>query len=73
LLETLADGTTKETPLPSALTPVHTDSVLQAADPVRALTDWLAFEKRGENDDRTLCLATASAFGSAFASSRPTA
>jgi hypothetical protein len=31
--------------------------VLGAADPVHALAEWLAFEKRGENDDRTLCLA----------------
>lgn len=31
--------------------------VLHAADPVHALMDWLAFEKRGENDDRTLFVA----------------
>ncbi|WP_145979034.1 PP2C family serine/threonine-protein phosphatase [Gemmatimonas phototrophica] len=61
LVATLANGTTDTTPLPTALTPVFTDSVLQAADPVHALTEWLAFEKRGENDDRTLCMATAAA------------
>lgn len=32
--------------------------VLSAADPVQALMAWLAFEKRGENDDRTLFVAT---------------
>ncbi len=34
--------------------------VLAAADPVHALIEWLAFEKRGENDDRTLFVAWAS-------------
>ncbi len=31
--------------------------VLAAPDPVHAAVDWLTFEKRGENDDRTLLLA----------------
>ncbi len=43
--------------LPASLVPSHPASVLAAADPVHALAEWLAFEKRGENDDRTLCLA----------------
>ncbi len=43
--------------LPPSLLPSHPASVLGAADPVHALAEWLAFEKRGENDDRTLCLA----------------
>jgi hypothetical protein len=30
--------------------------VLQATDPGQALAEWLTFEKRGENDDRTLCV-----------------
>ena len=46
-----------EAALPPSLAPSHPASVLRAADPVQALADWLAFEKRGENDDRTLCLA----------------
>ncbi|WP_396206822.1 PP2C family serine/threonine-protein phosphatase [Gemmatimonas sp.] len=62
LVTTLRDGIAGETPLPTALIPVFTGSVLRAADPLHALTEWLAFEKRGENDDRTLCLATASGF-----------
>lgn len=32
-------------------------AVLHAPDPVHALMEWLAFEKRGENDDRTLFVA----------------
>jgi hypothetical protein len=32
-------------------------SVLNASDPGSALLDWLGFEKRGENDDRTLAVA----------------
>jgi hypothetical protein len=31
--------------------------VLRALDPVHATMEWLAFEKRGENDDRTLFVA----------------
>lgn len=59
LLHTLAHGhlATAADALPAALVPARQESVLQAPDPVSALSDWLAFEKRGENDDRTLCLA----------------
>ena len=32
-------------------------SVIDAADPAAALHAWLGFEKRGENDDRTLAVA----------------
>ncbi len=56
LIDTLLTGSTDETALPASLVPARTTSVLQASDPVQALADWLAFEKRGENDDRTLCL-----------------
>jgi Protein phosphatase 2C len=62
LVDTLAVGPSDRTPLPASLVPAWNASVLEAADPVHALTEWLAFEKRGENDDRTLCLATAAAF-----------
>jgi hypothetical protein len=59
-VHSLAHGTTPvdgEATLPPSLVPSHPASVLRAADPVQSLADWLAFEKRGENDDRTLCLA----------------
>ncbi|MCE2900602.1 MAG: protein phosphatase 2C domain-containing protein [Gemmatimonas sp.] len=52
----LLHGTTAETPLPAGLVPVRQAPVFDAPDPVRALSEWLAFEKRGENDDRTLCV-----------------
>lgn len=32
-------------------------AVSRAEDPVRALAEWMAFEKRGENDDRSLLFA----------------
>ncbi|QJR35603.1 PP2C family serine/threonine-protein phosphatase [Gemmatimonas groenlandica] len=38
------------------VTSSHPAPVLSASDPVHALIEWLAFEKRGENDDRTLCV-----------------
>ena len=38
------------------VTSSHRAPVLSAPDPVHALIEWLAFEKRGENDDRTLCV-----------------
>ena len=41
----------------AGVTPSVRTPVLDAADPVHALMQWLAFEKRGENDDRTLCVA----------------
>lgn len=68
LVLSLADGsdgtegaTDADRALPPSLVPSFTQSVLDAPDPVHALADWLAFEKRGENDDRTLCLAYTSA------------
>jgi hypothetical protein len=56
LFAQLADGTIDSATLPSGLTPAWRESVLHAANPVQALTHWLGFEKRGENDDRTLCV-----------------
>lgn len=40
----------------NGVTSSHRAPVLTAPDPVHALIEWLAFEKRGENDDRTLCV-----------------
>jgi hypothetical protein len=64
LVQVLAHGHVQadEGTLPSSLVPAYTGSVLGAPDPVHALAEWLAFEKRGENDDRTLCLAHTDAF-----------
>lgn len=56
LFEALTRGAPDAAVLPSGLIPAWPGSVTQAADPVHALAEWLAFEKRGENDDRTLCL-----------------
>jgi serine/threonine protein phosphatase PrpC len=56
LIDTLLAGSADETALPASLVPARTESVLRAGDPVQALAEWLAFEKRGENDDRTLCI-----------------
>lgn len=39
------------------VTAVTTTPAMGAPDPVAALGAWLGFEKRGENDDRTLCVA----------------
>jgi hypothetical protein len=73
LVQALARGTSStatagETALPASLVLAYTASVLDAADPVHALAEWLAFEKRGENDDRTLCLAYTPALGALDAS-----
>ncbi|MCO4100794.1 MAG: protein phosphatase 2C domain-containing protein [Gemmatimonas sp.] len=57
LIDTLRAGVRDDSALPASLVPSWRDGVLEAADPVHALTEWLAFEKRGENDDRTLCVA----------------
>lgn len=40
----------------AGVTSSHHAPVLGAPDDVQALGEWLAFEKRGENDDRTLCV-----------------
>jgi hypothetical protein len=59
LVQVLTHGHDAAAPasLPPALVPVFTGAVVDTADPVQSLCEWLAFEKRGENDDRTLCLA----------------
>ncbi|WP_291262568.1 PP2C family serine/threonine-protein phosphatase [Gemmatimonas sp.] len=64
LMQLLATGrhAALDAAMPASFVPAWTDSVLGAADPVHALAEWLAFEKRGENDDRTLCLAYTDAF-----------
>lgn len=56
LFAQLANGSNDSATLPSGLTPAWRESVLHATNPVQALSDWLGFEKRGENDDRTLCV-----------------
>jgi serine/threonine protein phosphatase PrpC len=52
----LVHGLTDDPPAPAGLVPAWRAPVLDAPDPVQALVEWLAFEKRGENDDRTLCV-----------------
>jgi hypothetical protein len=56
LFDVLTRGVDDAAVVPTGLLSAWRDSVTQAADPVHALSEWLAFEKRGENDDRTLCL-----------------
>lgn len=56
LFDVLQHGCADVATLPDGLQLAHSDSVTDQADPARALAEWLAFEKRGENDDRTLCL-----------------
>jgi hypothetical protein len=56
LFSQLASGSNEADVLPTGLTSAWQDRVLHASDPVQALTAWLGFEKRGENDDRTLCV-----------------
>lgn len=65
LVHGVPDDVEGEATLPPSLVPAITSSVLAAADPVHALAEWLAFEKRGENDDRTLCLAATAALDAA--------
>jgi hypothetical protein len=57
LYQQLQHGVSSEQATAAGVSPAHTTTVLNAPDPVRALVDWLSFEKRGENDDRTLCVA----------------
>lgn len=57
LMTTLATGVDNQTVLPPGVVPSWRASVLHAPDAVHAMMEWLAFEKRGENDDRTLCVA----------------
>lgn len=56
LFAQLARGSNEADALPTGLTSAWQEPVLSAPDPVQALTAWLGFEKRGENDDRTLCV-----------------
>jgi hypothetical protein len=56
LFDVLTGGSDEAAILPAGLTLSWSASVTTAADPAHALSEWLAFEKRGENDDRTLCL-----------------
>jgi hypothetical protein len=56
LFTQLLHGTPENAAVPNGYLPSWRGSVLDAADPVDALMSWLAFEKRGENDDRTLCV-----------------
>lgn len=57
LYQQLQHGVSSEHATAAGVSPAHTTTVLHAPDPVRALIEWLSFEKRGENDDRTLCVA----------------
>ena len=57
LVAQLRDGVTDANAAAAGVTQPLRGNVFRASDPVRALIDWLAFEKRGENDDRTLCVA----------------
>ncbi len=56
----LREGVTEATANAAGVTPGFRATVFGAPDPVHALMEWLAFEKRGENDDRTLFVAWAS-------------
>jgi hypothetical protein len=44
-------------PLTGLATQASTPALLASPSPERTLHEWLAFEKRGENDDRTLAVA----------------
>jgi len=55
ILGQLLHGTTA--PLTGLGVQASAPSVINAADPAAALHAWLGFEKRGENDDRTLAVA----------------
>jgi len=55
ILGQLVHGATA--PLTGLATQAVTPPLLASASPDRTLHEWLAFEKRGENDDRTLAVA----------------
>lgn len=57
LVAQLRDGVRDDNALAAGVTQSMRGPVLGANDPVHALMEWLAFEKRGENDDRTLFVA----------------
>ncbi len=60
LLAQLRQGVHDANAATAGVTHAMRGPVLDAADPVHSLMEWLAFEKRGENDDRTLFVAWAS-------------
>ena len=57
LVAQLRDGVRDDNALAAGVTQSMRGPVLGGNDPVHALMEWLAFEKRGENDDRTLFVA----------------
>jgi len=57
LFAQLRDGVTDDNANAAGVVQPWRGPVLGAADPVHATMEWLAFEKRGENDDRTLFVA----------------
>ncbi|HYW32100.1 MAG TPA: PP2C family serine/threonine-protein phosphatase [Gemmatimonas sp.] len=57
LFTQLANGVTDDNAAASGVTQPMRGPVLGAPDPLAGLGKWLRFEKRGENDDRTLCVA----------------
>ncbi len=57
LFAQLRDGVDDENAAAAGVTQAWRGAVLGAADPVHATIEWLAFEKRGENDDRTVFVA----------------
>jgi len=57
LVAQLRDGVRDDNASAAGVTQHLRGAVLTANDPVHALMEWLAFEKRGENDDRTLFVA----------------
>lgn len=57
LFEQISRGVDDDNAGAAGVTQGTRGAVLHAPDPVHALMQWLAFEKRGENDDRTLFVA----------------
>lgn len=52
----LLHGMPEDAAVPTGYVPAWREPVVGAPDALAALCAWLAFEKRGENDDRTLCV-----------------
>jgi hypothetical protein len=57
LFAQLRDGVNADNANAAGVSQPWRGPVLRAIDPVHALMEWLAFEKRGENDDRTVFVA----------------
>lgn len=57
LFAQLVDGVSDENATGAGVTQTMRGAVLASAQPADAIARWLAFEKRGENDDRTLFVA----------------